>query len=57
MGRFMWTLGGDRRAASVSLATRVRLLCAGWIPQDNVFGLERFACLGVERGNENRCCS
>ncbi len=31
----------DGRVASESLATRVRLIFAGWLPQDGLFGWKR----------------
>ncbi len=34
-----------------------RLIFAGWIPQDELFGWSVSPCLKDERDNESRCCS
>ncbi len=40
----VWSVGpggGRNGVASESLATRVRLIFAGWLPQDGLFGWKR----------------
>lgn len=50
------TLGGDRRAASVSLATRVRLLCG--VGYRRTMCADRSVSPVYDRAwQRNRCCS
>jgi len=48
---WMWGRGGLRSGVSVLLHDALsRLICAGWLPQDRVFGLERDRWSKDERG-------